>query len=71
MAELTTAAETTASSCCTPDAQSTCCEPSAKAECCGPSHGEGCGCSDGHAEDSPDIRELVRERHAAATATSV
>jgi arsenite methyltransferase len=66
MAELTTAAETTASSCCAPDAQSTCCEPSAKAECCGPSHGEGCGCSDGHAEDSPDIRERVRERYAAA-----
>ena len=33
MAELTTA-ETTANSCCAPEAQATCCEPSAKAECC-------------------------------------
>jgi arsenite methyltransferase len=61
MAELT-ADETTAGSCCAPDAQAACCEPSAKAECCGPSHGEGCGCSAGNAEDSPDIRE----RYAAA-----
>jgi arsenite methyltransferase len=44
MAELT-AAETTAGSCCAPEAQATCCEPSAKAECCGPGHGEGCSCS--------------------------
>jgi len=56
MAELI-AAETTAGSCCAPDAQATCCEPSAKAECCAPSHGEGCGCSAGNAEDSTDIRE--------------
>jgi SAM-dependent methyltransferase len=65
MAELTTA-ETTAGSCCAPEAQSTCCEPSAKVECCGPDHGDGCGCAAGNADDSPDIRERVRERYAAA-----
>jgi arsenite methyltransferase len=43
MAELS-AAETTGSSCCAPEAQATCCEPSAKADCCGDGHGEGCGC---------------------------
>jgi arsenite methyltransferase len=62
MAELTTTADTTANSCCAPEAQATCCEPSAKAECCDPSHGEGCGCAAGTA----DIRETVRERYAAA-----
>jgi hypothetical protein len=45
MAELRTPAETTATSCCAPEAQVTCCEPSAKAECCDPSHRDGCGCS--------------------------
>jgi arsenite methyltransferase len=65
MAELT-AAETTAESCCAPEAQATCCEPSAKAECCDPSHGEGCGCDAGKGADSADIRERVRERYAAA-----
>jgi arsenite methyltransferase len=65
MAELT-AAETTAGSCCAPEAQATCCEPNAKAECCAPSHGEGCGCPAGYADDSPDIRERMRERYAAA-----
>jgi arsenite methyltransferase len=65
MAELT-ADETTADSCCASEAQGTCCEPSAKAECCEPSHGEGCGCAAGQRADSPDIRERVRERYAAA-----
>ena len=41
MAELTTPAETTATSCCAPETQATCCEPSAKAECCNPNHGKG------------------------------
>ena len=45
MAELTTTDETTADSCCAPEARASCCEPSAKAECCGPSHGEGCACA--------------------------
>ncbi len=54
MAELTTPADTTTSSCCAPEAQATCCEPSAKGECCGPSHGDGCGCSAGNgADESP------------------
>jgi arsenite methyltransferase len=69
MAELTTPADTTTSSCCAPAAQATCCEPSAKGECCDPSHGDGCGCSAGNgADNSPasDIREQVRERYAAA-----
>ena len=44
MAELTTPAEATASSCCAPEAQATCCEPSEKEECCAASHGDGCGC---------------------------
>jgi arsenite methyltransferase len=52
MAELTTATETTASSCCAPEAQATCCEPSAKAECCGPSHGEDCECPAGKSADA-------------------
>jgi arsenite methyltransferase len=62
MAELTTAAEATANSCCAPKAQATCCDPSAKAECCDPSHGEDCGCAAG----TTGIRETVRERYAAA-----
>jgi arsenite methyltransferase len=69
MAELTTPADTTTTSCCAPEAQATCCEPSAKAECCDPSHGDGCGCSAGNgADEAPasDIREQVRERYAAA-----
>lgn len=49
--------ETTADSCCPPEAQATCCEPSAKAACCGPSHGDGCGCPAGNGEDHPDVRE--------------
>ena len=58
MAELTTSAETTANSCCAPEAQATCCEPSAKVECCGPSHGEGCGCAAGTTTtQAGDIRQ--------------
>jgi hypothetical protein len=52
MAELTTTGETTASSCCAPEAQATCCVPSAKAECCHPSHGKNCGCSAGRGADA-------------------
>ncbi|MGD0197383.1 MAG: arsenite methyltransferase [Solirubrobacteraceae bacterium] len=68
MAELSTPVETTANSCCAPDAQASCCEPSAKAECCDPSHAEGCDCSAGKSPQTPagDIREQVRERYAAA-----
>jgi len=71
MAELSTTETTeelTDSSCCAPEAQDACCEPSAKADCCGDGHGDGCGCDAGKASEIPaaDIRELVRERYAAA-----
>ena len=68
MAELSTT-ETTADSCCAPEAQASCCEPSAKTDCCGDSHASGsCGCSAGTKTDAPssDVREQVRERYAAA-----
>jgi ubiquinone/menaquinone biosynthesis C-methylase UbiE len=45
VAELTTPADTTASSCCSPERQVACCEPSEKEECCG--HEDGCGCAAG------------------------
>ena len=51
----------TEGSCCSPRAQETCCEPEDKGECCGES---GCGCAAGEA----DVREVVRERYAAAAA---
>jgi arsenite methyltransferase len=61
MAELSTQPT---SSCCSTEAQASCCEPSDKAACCGTSAAGGsCGCSAG---ESPDIRENVRERYAAA-----
>ncbi len=67
MAELTSTAETTASSCCAPEAQATCCESSAKTECCDPRYGEGCGCvADTSGTEAGDIHEKVRERYAAA-----
>jgi arsenite methyltransferase len=57
-------AELTSSSCCSTEAQASCCEPSEKDSCCGASAAGGaCGCSAGA---SPDIRERVRERYAAA-----
>jgi arsenite methyltransferase len=66
MAELTTPNQT--SSCCSPAAQETCCEPSEKGGCCGASAAGGsCGCSEGHStEPVQDIREIVREKYAAA-----
>jgi len=73
MAELET---TPASGCCSPSAQETCCEPEAKSGCCGDEHGAGCGCAAGSSEaednevaepaESIDVREVVRERYAAA-----
>jgi arsenite methyltransferase len=61
-------AELTSSSCCSTEAQASCCEPSEKASCCGTSAAGGsCGCSAGA---SPDIRESVRERYAAAARTA-
>jgi len=65
MAELETFdGETT--NCCSPAAQETCCEPEAKAECCGEGHGDDCGCSASRAIGAEDVREVVRERYAAA-----
>lgn len=59
MAELDQAAD-----CCTPEAQATCCEPEAKSECCG--QGPGCGCSAGSERTESELKEIVRERYAAA-----
>ena len=67
MAELSTEPTSSPSSCCSTDAQADCCEPSEKAACCDASAaGAGCGCSAG---TSPDLRESVRERYAAAART--
>jgi arsenite methyltransferase len=59
-------AEVKTSTCCAPEAQETCCEPEAKSECCGATDGS-CGCGAGTQPDEErDVRELVRERYAAA-----
>ena len=64
MADMTTTPETSA--CCSPEAQTSCCEPSKKEACCGRAgSGEGCGCS-APQKPTPDIRETVREKYAAA-----
>jgi ubiquinone/menaquinone biosynthesis C-methylase UbiE len=62
---------TPTTSCCSPTARESCCEPEAKDACCGPDHEAGtCGC--GAAADekpataSTGVREIVRERYAAA-----
>jgi arsenite methyltransferase len=63
MAELTTSDQ--ASSCCAPEVQVDCCEPSDKEACCATSAAGGsCGCAAGQSPD--DIREVVREKYAAA-----
>lgn len=68
MAENTTTPEAeTASSCCAPEAQADCCEPDAKAACCGEQAATGsCGCAAGADAEAGDVREVVRERYAAA-----
>jgi SAM-dependent methyltransferase len=72
MAELETKDGDATSSCCSAEAQETCCEPEAKGECCGdPAHGDGCGCSAGAKTDAPGVREVVRERYAAAARSVV
>jgi arsenite methyltransferase len=66
MAELTpTPTTSTASTCCSTDAHAGCCEPEAKADCCTPESST-CGCAAGETEQPEDLRELVRERYAAA-----
>ena len=63
MAELTTSEPL--SSCCAPQAQAECCAPSAKESCCAANAaGQSCGCAAGQAQG--DIREVVREKYAAA-----
>jgi arsenite methyltransferase len=63
MAELTTSDRV--SSCCAPEVQADCCEPADKEACCATSAtGGSCGCAAGRAND--DIREVVREKYAAA-----
>jgi len=74
MAELTDSNPGTATStCCAPEQQATCCEPSEKDGCCS-SDSSTCGCSAGQkdepAQSGEEIREVVRDRYAAA-ATSV
>ena len=72
MAELSTD-PTTISACCGPDSQASCCEPSEKQERCGtPAASGSCGCADGETATvaapagSEEIREIVREKYAAA-----
>jgi SAM-dependent methyltransferase len=63
MAELSTPT----SSCCAPEAQAACCEPSEKRACCATSAAGGsCGCAAGQPAAEVGIREIVRERYAAA-----
>jgi arsenite methyltransferase len=70
MAELETI-EAEAAICCSPSARETCCEPEAKRECCGPEHEAGtCGCGAAKAAESGDVREIVRERYAAAAVSA-
>ena len=74
MAELTTDLAATTSACCSAEAQTTCCEPEAKDACCGDAATAtgGCGCAAGEpagdaaADSSESMRELVREKYAAA-----
>ena len=62
MAELTDAST---SGCCAPQQQADCCAPGEKAECCG--QGEDCGCEAGaEVTGESNVREVVRERYAAA-----
>ena len=66
MAELTpTTPDTAASSCCSTEAQAACCEPTEKTECCA-AGASTCGCSAGITGEPDDVREVVRERYAAA-----
>jgi arsenite methyltransferase len=66
MAELSTP-DASVSSCCTPAVQADCCEPSEKDACCAPgAAGQSCGCAAGQADPDADIREVVREKYAAA-----
>jgi SAM-dependent methyltransferase len=67
MAELT---PTTTSECCNTEQRASCCEPADKAGCCS-SESSTCGCSAGQTVDQQDVREVVRERYAAAARAGV
>ena len=57
---------TTTSACCSTEQQATCCEPQDKEGCCTPRSAV-CGCAAGQPPASTaDVREVVRERYAAA-----
>jgi arsenite methyltransferase len=63
MADLTTSDQV--SSCCAPEVQTDCCAPSDKEACCATSAAGGsCGCAASQPND--DVREVVREKYAAA-----
>ena len=56
--------------CCDAGHQAVCCAPADKEACCATSAAGGrCGCAAGGAEQTPDVRERVRERYAAAART--
>lgn len=57
---------TTTSACCGTETQASCCEPQDKGSCCTP-QSSSCGCAAGDSTASTaDVREVVRERYAAA-----
>jgi arsenite methyltransferase len=64
MAELTVDPEPV-STCCSPTAQEQCCDPVDKQACCGAAAAGRCGCAAAR-DDAGEIREIVRERYAAA-----
>ena len=70
MAELTDPARRVTSECCAAEAQGSCCAPTDKADCCTPA-AITCGCPEGsRAGAEGDIREIVREKYAAAASGS-
>ena len=62
MAELT---PPTTSACCSTSTQVACCEPQDKEGCCTP-QSTSCGCAGETDDPTTDVREVVRERYAAA-----
>ena len=72
MAELTSTPtadreSTAAQSCCAPAERATCCGPADKTACCDASRaGKSCGCAAGQRDEPEELREVVRERYAAA-----
>jgi arsenite methyltransferase len=52
--------------CCSADNQASCCEPEAKDACCGEGPGCGCGAGQDQSTDADELKEIVRQRYAAA-----